>query len=271
MLHLQSPLYISLKVPRKETCLQVPLTEPLHRERCSISRALFTYLSKSPEKQPPPRHVPRTEPLHRARYSVSRALFTYLPNFPEKEPPSRFPSQSPTEADAPFLERSSICLSKTPAKKPPVQVPHRGPYGEKCSSPGPSIHISESPVMEPPCKFPIGALRREMPITRAFYTYHLESPVKEPPPGSPLRATIERGAPSPKHAVTCLPKARETRPLPDSPTGPPWKEMRLPRAFIHSILIIRGERNTVTTAKAHADGRPTYAGVFCTCVDVRCS
>jgi hypothetical protein len=43
MLHLQRPLYIALKVPRKETPLQVPLMEPLHRERCSISRALFAY------------------------------------------------------------------------------------------------------------------------------------------------------------------------------------------------------------------------------------
>jgi hypothetical protein len=33
--------------------LQVPLTGPLHRERCSITRALFAYLSEPPEKEPP--------------------------------------------------------------------------------------------------------------------------------------------------------------------------------------------------------------------------
>jgi hypothetical protein len=95
MLHLQSPVYISLKVPRKEKPpLQVPLMEPLHRERCSISRALFTYLSKSPEK---------------------------------KNPPSRFLLWSPyIEKDAPSPD-PSIYLSKSPEKKPPPGSPDGAP------------------------------------------------------------------------------------------------------------------------------------------------
>jgi hypothetical protein len=132
------PRYISLEVPRKEASLQDPLTEPLHRERCSTSRALLTYLSKSPEKNPP-LQVPLTEPVHRERSSVSRALFTHLPNFPEKEPPSRFPSQSPPDTDAPFPEPPSTCLSKATPNHPPP--PSRFPIGapmERCSSPGPS-------------------------------------------------------------------------------------------------------------------------------------
>jgi hypothetical protein len=51
--------------------------EPLHRERCAISRALFAYLSEPPEKEPP-LQVPLMEPLHRERRSISTALFTYI-------------------------------------------------------------------------------------------------------------------------------------------------------------------------------------------------
>jgi hypothetical protein len=95
MFYHQSPLYISLKVPRKEASLQDLLTEPLHRERCSISRALFTYLSKAPEKKLP-LWVPLMEPLHRERCFVSRAIFTYFSKFPEKEPPLGSPYGAPT-------------------------------------------------------------------------------------------------------------------------------------------------------------------------------
>jgi hypothetical protein len=63
--------------PGKETLPQVPLAEPLHRERCSISRALFIYLAKSPEKKRP-LQVPLMGPLHRERFPISRALSTYL-------------------------------------------------------------------------------------------------------------------------------------------------------------------------------------------------
>jgi hypothetical protein len=102
-------------------------------------------------------------------------------------------------------------------------------------------YLSKFPVEERPSKFPIGALQREMPITRAFYTYHLESPVKDPPSRFPCQSPIERHAPSPKHAFTRLSKARERIPLPGSPTGPPWKEMPVPRAFIHSIHSFTGK------------------------------
>jgi hypothetical protein len=116
---------------------------PLHRERFPISRALSTYLWKSPEKKPP-LWVPLMEPLHTERCSVSRAVFTYLSKFPEKEPPSRFPFQVTIEIDYPFPEPSSTCLSKSLVKEPPLQVPHWGPCGERCSSPGSSIHMSQS-------------------------------------------------------------------------------------------------------------------------------
>jgi hypothetical protein len=185
MLHLQSPLYITLEVPRIEAFFEDPLTEPLHRERCSVSRALFTYLSKSPEKKPP----------------------------------SRFPLWSPyIEKDAPSPE-PSLHIFQNSQERSPFQVPLSQPHRNRCSIPrtflylplevpterapapgslsGPlrremlitrayCTYLSKFPVKEPPSKFPIGALQREVPITRVFYTYHLESPVKDPPFQVPL-------------------------------------------------------------------------------------
>jgi hypothetical protein len=92
--------------------------ELLHRERCSITRALSTYLLKSPEKKPP-LQVPLTEPLHREKCSISRALYISL-KVPNPEPslhisrspqkrntPSRFPLWSPyIKKDAPSPEPS---------------------------------------------------------------------------------------------------------------------------------------------------------------------
>jgi hypothetical protein len=45
-------LPVTQKSPEMKPLLQVPLTEPLHRGRCSISRALSTYLSRSPVQSP---------------------------------------------------------------------------------------------------------------------------------------------------------------------------------------------------------------------------
>jgi hypothetical protein len=129
--------------PKKKLPLGPPM-EPLHKERCSISRALSACLSKSPEKKPP-LQVPLTEPLHTERCSISRALFTYTQNSPKRSRPSRFASQSPTETDAPFPEPFSTCLSHSPVKEPPsLQVPHQGPDGERCSSPRPILYNSQN-------------------------------------------------------------------------------------------------------------------------------
>jgi hypothetical protein len=73
MLHFQSPLYLSFKVPRKETPLQVLLMEPLHRKRCSNSRALFRYLSKSPEKVSASR-FPSQNPIEREMLHLQSTL-----------------------------------------------------------------------------------------------------------------------------------------------------------------------------------------------------
>jgi hypothetical protein len=53
-------LWIFQGPQKRNSLLQVPLTEPLLRRRYYISTALFTYLSKSTEKDPlPPSPTPR--------------------------------------------------------------------------------------------------------------------------------------------------------------------------------------------------------------------
>jgi hypothetical protein len=57
---------MSLRVPSKDTPLQVPLTKPLHRERCSISKAFFYIKSPAKESpfQVPLAELPQKETLH---------------------------------------------------------------------------------------------------------------------------------------------------------------------------------------------------------------
>jgi hypothetical protein len=121
MLHLQSPLCISFRAPRKKNC---PSQFPLHSP----------YIEKD---------VPFPEPsLH---------IF----NVPRKEAPSRFLSQSPTETDAPFPEPSSTYLLQSLVKEPPpLQVPYQGPDGEMFITWAYYTYLSKFPIKEPPCKFP---------------------------------------------------------------------------------------------------------------------
>jgi hypothetical protein len=125
MLHLQNPLYISLKVPRKEPSLQVSLTDPLHRESCSISRALFTYLSKPPEKKPP----------------------------------SEFPWQIPyVEKDVPSPELYLHIFQSSQKRIPPPGSPLRALQKQTLHSQNLPLPVSQSPRwMSPPSRFPIRA------------------------------------------------------------------------------------------------------------------
>jgi hypothetical protein len=49
------------------------------------------------------------------------------------------PRRAPIERDAPLRERSFSCLSKSPIKRVPLQVPQRDPYGERCPFAEPSL------------------------------------------------------------------------------------------------------------------------------------
>jgi hypothetical protein len=156
-----------------------------------------------PSKEtPPPCQIPLTEPLHRERCSVSRAFFYVSFKVPRKGAPS--PRRVPTERDAPFPEPSFTRLSKSPAKKFPFQVPPAGPRW------------------------------RETPITRAFFYISFRIPSKgaPPPPGSPLRASREGRSVSRAFFYPSLKDPGKGAPPPGSPTGPPWREMSIPRAFI---------------------------------------
>jgi hypothetical protein len=134
------------KSPTKGSSLSGSPVERLHRERCSIARALSTCLSRSPETKPL-LQVPFTEPLHRGRCSISRALFTWLSKSPEKKPPSRFPLQSPyIEKDAPSPEPSLCIFQSLQKRNRPSGFPLQSPYIEKdVPSSKPSVHIFKIP------------------------------------------------------------------------------------------------------------------------------
>jgi hypothetical protein len=110
MLHLQSTLCVSFNAPRKGSPPTGFLTEPLHRERCSISRAPFTYIQSS-----------------------------------HKISPSEFPSHSP-HRNRRYVPRTLLYLSlAVPGERThPLQVPHQGPDGKRCLSPGPTLHTSKN-------------------------------------------------------------------------------------------------------------------------------
>jgi hypothetical protein len=115
MLHLQSLLYITLKVPRKETPLRVPLTEPLHRERCSISRAPFTYIQSFQKSSPPPGSLLRVPQKQTLRSQNPPLPVSRSPQCTSPPPSSRFPIRAPMERDAHhqcLLHRSFIKPSK---------------------------------------------------------------------------------------------------------------------------------------------------------------
>jgi hypothetical protein len=112
--------------------------EALHRERCSISRALCTYIQNSQKLGPPPGFLLRA-PQKQMLCSQTLSLSLTVPG--ERAPPSRFPIRAPMDGDAHHQGLPYILL-KIPNKGTSFQVP-------------------------------LEALQREMPIPRAFYTYHL--------------------------------------------------------------------------------------------------
>jgi hypothetical protein len=106
-------------------------------------------------------------------FRLQSPLYIYS-KFPEKKPPSRFPSQSPTETDAPFPEPFSTCLSQSPVKKPPPsRFPVRAPMERDAHHQGLLYIPLKIPKKGASLQVPREAVGREMPITRAFYTYHL--------------------------------------------------------------------------------------------------
>jgi hypothetical protein len=145
--------------PQKRTPppFQVPLTEPLHRGRCSISRALSTYFSRSPvqsplyislkvrRKEPPPPGSPYgASPYRKALHLQSRRYITL--KVPRKETPLQVALTEPLRTERCFICSGLFaCLSEPPEKEPPLWVPLTEPLHRDVPSPEPSLHIFKSP------------------------------------------------------------------------------------------------------------------------------
>jgi hypothetical protein len=123
-------------------------------------------------------------------------------------------------------------------------------------------YLSKFPVKEPPSQFPTGALWREMPITRAFYTYNLGSPVKEAPSRFPSQSPHREGHTISKARLHLSLKGPGKKPPMWFPNVAPWNEMPIPTAFLHFIPSFTGKEIRSPSAEPHADGRPTYSGVW---------
>jgi hypothetical protein len=218
MLHLQSPVYISLKVPSPEPSLHIsrspqkrntpsrfPLRSP-YIEQDASSPEPSLHNSQSPQKRNPPPGSPYGAPTYRKMFHLQSPLYIYS-KFPEKKPPSRFPCQSPAETDAPFPEPSSACLSQSLVKEHP-----------------------------PPSRFPIRAPMERAAHQRAYYTYLSKFPIKEPSSKFPLRPYGER-CPSPGPSTLSFIKPSKGSPLPGSP-------LRAPRGMLHfqNTLLLVSER-----------------------------
>ena len=161
----KAKISLSLKVPGKWTPSRFPTWAPM--ERVAFFQSLLLHVSwippkaRSPDKIPPfsqspgnGASLPRspTEPLWR-KMPLSRALLYISIKVPSKgasPPGSSQSSHRERERDALFLETSFECLFKVPSKWSPLQVPHWGPYGERCLFPEPSCtYPSGYPVKEP--------------------------------------------------------------------------------------------------------------------------
>jgi hypothetical protein len=119
MFCLQSPLFISFKVPRKGAPLQVPFSEP-HRNRHSVPKTLaYLSLEVPGERAPPPGSL--SGPLQKEML-ITRVYYTYLSKFPVKEPPSKFPIRT-LQREMPVTRAFYTYTSESPVKDPPFQVP----------------------------------------------------------------------------------------------------------------------------------------------------
>jgi hypothetical protein len=237
MLHLQSPLYLSLKVPRKEASLQDPLTQPLHRGRCSISRAFFTYLSKSPENKPPSRFPLQSPYIEKGAPSPEPSL--YISQSPQKRtlppPPLQVPFTKPLHKEKLFHIQSPLCIPfKAPRKETPSGFPLRSPYIEKdVPSPEPSLHShSKFPEKKAPSRFPSESpIETDAPCPEPSCIYLSKSPVKEPPVQVPYQGPYGERCSSPEPSIHISQSPPVKEPPSKFPIGALQREMSITRAF----------------------------------------
>jgi hypothetical protein len=191
--------------PVKKLPLQVPLKEPIHRERCSISRA-FIYISfKVPSQGSPLPGSP-------CRASTERDTLSPEPSFTcLSKSPSKFLQQGPYGDNCPSPEPSVMYLSKSPVKVPPPspRPPLRAPYRDTFRFQSFLLRFKVPGEGVPPPSFPSGAPMERDTRHQSLLLHIFQSPVKEPPPpppGSALSASIVSDDPFPEPSFTCLSK-----------------------------------------------------------------
>jgi hypothetical protein len=140
------PRYLSKSPKKRSSPPPDPPVELLHRERCSITRALSTCLSKSPETKPsPPSRFPLQSPyVEKDAPSPEPSLHIF--KVPRKEAPLQVPFSEPHRIRR-SVPRTLLYLSlAVPGGRPPPppHVPHQGPDGGICSSPEPTLHTSQN-------------------------------------------------------------------------------------------------------------------------------
>jgi hypothetical protein len=116
------PRYLS-KSPKKKLPPPGPPMELRHRQRCSISRALSTYLSKSPVQSPLYISLEVPSPgssLHIPRSPQSRALYTYLSKSPVQ---GHLYISLEVPSPGPSLQNSQSPQKRNPPPGSPYRVP----------------------------------------------------------------------------------------------------------------------------------------------------
>jgi hypothetical protein len=171
----------------------------LKRERRSPSKA-FPDMSESPVKIPPPLQGPLTKPLHREGCSISRAFFYILYKSPAKELPSRFPSRS-SHRKRRSVSRAFFYLSLKVPSEPPLQGPPTVPSWREMPATRAFLYISfKVPSKGAPLHVPLSAPPHEphaerRSVSGAFFYLSLKVPGEEvPPPSSFNGALLERDA-----------------------------------------------------------------------------
>ena len=145
-------LHSSIKVPGTRAPPHMPGSPPMetgpHGERCSYMETFLTYLPGSPLKELPPRPPPRS--LFKERCSISRAPFIQLSKSPVDEPSYMFPKRGPygnrCPSPEPFLHMFQGPHQGSHTSRFPSQSSHRE---RRSTSRDPFNHISNSPVDKP--------------------------------------------------------------------------------------------------------------------------
>jgi hypothetical protein len=149
MLHLQSLLDISNTVPRKEPPPPRPSRFPLwspNIEKDVPSPEASLRIFKSPQKINCHSGFRLRSPyIEKDIQSPEPSLHIF--KVPRKEAAFQVPFSEPhrNRRSVPrTLLYLSLAVPSERAPPPPLQVPHQGPNGERCSSPGPAIHASQN-------------------------------------------------------------------------------------------------------------------------------